>query len=170
MRVVKGILFLGAMCALVLAPTYVLGHGNERGKATANVEGGTVTVEYGRPMLKGRDMMSKIQPGGYWRVGADKATTLTTDVALTMGGDRQISHGEYKLFAKFQGEDKWNLVLAEGSERGKPQGVIAEVPMTVTKLDEPVEMLTIKLTGEGMQGKVTIAWGNTQMAAEFRTS
>jgi hypothetical protein len=121
-------------------------------------------------MLKGRDMMSKIEPGGYWRVGADKATTLSTDVDLLMGGDHSISRGEYKLFAKFHGDDKWTLVLAEGSERGKPQGEIAEVPMMVMKLDSPVEMLTIKLSAQDMQGKLTIEWGTIQMVADFRTS
>ncbi len=170
MGVIKGVLLIGVMSALTLAPTYVLGHGNERGQASANVEGGVVNVEYGRPMLKGRDMMSKVQPGDYWRVGADKATTFNTAVDLTMGGDHSISHGEYKLFAKFAGEDKWSLVLAEGSERGKPEGVIAEIPMTVMKLDAPVEMLTIKLSAEDMQGKITIEWGTMQMVADFRAS
>ena len=170
MGVIKGVIFLGAMSALTLAPTYVLGHGNERGEAHANIEGGVVKVEYGRPMLKGRDLMSQIQPGAYWRVGADKATTFTTEVDLMMGGDHNISHGEYKLFAKFGGDNKWSLVLAEGSAKGKPEGVIAEIPMTVMKLDAPVEMLTIKLSAEDMQGKVTIEWGTTQMVADFRTS
>lgn len=170
MRLLKGVLFLGAISALTLAPTYVLGHGNERGTASANVEGGVVKIDYGRPMLKGRDMLSEIQPGDYWRLGADKATTLTTDVDLMMGGDHSISHGEYKLFAKFLGDDKWSLVLAEGSERGKPEGVVAEIPMTIMKLDAPVEMLTIKLSAEDMQGKITIEWGTMQMVADFRTS
>jgi hypothetical protein len=170
MQVLKGILVLAALIAVAFAPSYVLGHGNERGTATADVEGGVVKVEYGRPMLKGRDMMSKIEPGGYWRVGADKATTLSTDVDLLMGGDHSISRGEYKLFAKFHGDDKWTLVLAEGSERGKPQGEIAEVPMMVMKLDSPVEMLTIKLSAQDMQGKLTIEWGTIQMVADFRTS
>ncbi|MEE9263923.1 MAG: hypothetical protein V3V11_05660, partial [Vicinamibacteria bacterium] len=75
-----------------------------------------------------------------------------------------------KLFAKFLGDDKWSLVLAEGSERGKPEGVVAEIPMTVMKLDAPVEMLTIKLSAEDMQGKITIEWGTIQMVADFRTS
>ena len=170
MGLIRGVLFLSVMGALAFAPTYVLGHGNERGKASANVEGGVVNVEYGRPMLKGRDMMSKIQPGAYWRVGADKATTFNTNVGLTMGADHSVSHGEYKLFAKFAGDNKWSLVLAEGSERGKPEGVIAEIPMTVMKLDAPVEMLTIKLSAENMQGKITIEWGTMQMVADFRSS
>ncbi len=170
MRLLKGVLFLGAISALILAPTYVLGHGNERGTASANVEGGVVKIDYGRPMLKGRDMLSEIQSGDYWRLGADKATTLTTDVDLMMGGDHSISHGEYKLFAKFLGDDKWSLVLAEGSERGKPEGVVAEIPMPVMKLDAPVEMLTIELSAEDMQGKITIEWGTMQMVADFRTS
>ena len=170
MRLLMGVVFLGAISVLILAPTYVLGHGNERGTASANVEGGVVKIDYGRPMLKGRDMLSEIQPGDYWRLGADKATTLTTDVDLMMGGDHSISHGEYKLFAKFLGDDKWSLVLAEGSERGKPEGVVAEISMPVMKLDAPVEMLTIKLSAEDMEGKITIEWGTMQMVADFRMS
>ena len=39
MRLLKGVLFLGAISALILAPTYVLGHGNERGTASAKRRG-----------------------------------------------------------------------------------------------------------------------------------
>src|SRR5215203_7481721 len=49
------------------------------------VDGAKITVEYGRPSLKGRTETELMAPGREWRTGADEATTLTTDKALMIG-------------------------------------------------------------------------------------
>ena len=40
---------------------------NPRGEATVELSGGTVTINYGRPSLKGRDISTMISPGEQWR-------------------------------------------------------------------------------------------------------
>ena len=167
MQAVKKLL-VAALLALALAPGYVLGHGNEKGTATARLEEGVVTIEYMRPTLKGRDVLSLIQPGSYWRLGADMPTTLTTDVALTMGKNK-VPAGEYTLVLRFHGDNKWSVMVAEGAARGtwEPQGLVAEVPMMVSELGSSVEALTIKLESEQSRGKLIIEWGTTQMVADF---
>ena len=173
MQIVKGFLVatapvaIVAIVAMVLSPTYVQGHGNERGTATASFQGGTVAIEYGRPTLKGRDVLSQVTPGSYWRLGADKATTLTTNVGLTIGDGRGVAAGEYALFLKFLGDDKWSLIVADGAVRGEPQGLVAEFPLLTNELDASVEALTIKLSSEGNRGTLIIEWGETQMVADF---
>ena len=49
------------------------------------VDGGKITIEYGRPSLKGRSEAELMPPGKEWRTGADEATTLTTDKTLMIG-------------------------------------------------------------------------------------
>lgn len=172
MQVVKGFLVatavaIGAIVAMILLPTYVQGHGNERGTATASFQGGTVAIEYGRPTLKGRDLLSQVTPGSYWRLGADQATTLTTDVGLTIGDGQSVAAGKYTLFLKFVGDDKWSLIVADGAARGEPRGLVAEVSLVTNKLDASVEALTIKLSSEENRGRLIIEWGETQMVADF---
>lgn len=49
------------------------------------VDGANISVEYGRPFLKGRPESQVMPPGKEWRTGADEATTLTTDKPLKFG-------------------------------------------------------------------------------------
>jgi hypothetical protein len=159
--------FLTGSLALLVVPALVVGHGNERGVITAQLGGGKLTIEHGRPMAKGRDVMSLIKPGSYWRMGADAATTLTTEVDLMVGGQR-VPKGKYTLLAHFLEGGKWSLVVAEGATlpSWQPTKVVGEVGGSVEKID-PVEVLTIKLETQGSKGKVTVEWGASRLSAEF---
>jgi hypothetical protein len=154
--------------AVFSLPSSVLGHGNERGTATTSIRGGTVAIEYGRPTLKGRDLLSQIAPGSYWRLGADTPTVLTTDVGLTLGG-QSIAPGKYTLVLKFLGNDKWSLIVADGvtPRSWEPQKLVAEAALVTAKMDASVEALTIKLSSQENRGSLTIEWGGTRMATEF---
>jgi len=158
---------LTGLFALLIAPGLVVGHGNERGVVTAQMGGGKLTIDHGRPMAKGRDLMSLIKPGGYWRIGADAATTLTTDVDLMFGGQR-VPKGKYTLLAHFLEGGKWSLVVAEGATQPgwEPTKVLAEAPGTISKIG-PVETLTIRLETQGGGGKLIVEWGTSRLAAEF---
>jgi len=54
----------------LLAVSSVSAQTNPRGEAKLELDGKAVTVEYGRPSLKGRDMLARAQPGQSWRLGA----------------------------------------------------------------------------------------------------
>src|SRR3954447_23785495 len=72
---------------------------------TADVDGATVTIVYGRPYSKdpksgaARKIWGDLVPfGKVWRTGADEATLLTTTQALDIG-DTNIPAGTYSLFS-----------------------------------------------------------------------
>jgi len=53
---------------------------------TATVGGKKITISYGRPYKKKRDIWGGLVPWDQvWRTGADEATTLTTDGDITLG-------------------------------------------------------------------------------------
>ena len=58
-----------------------------------------MSIEYGRPSLKGRVPGKDIDPydGREWRTGADEATTLKTDKALKFG-NLAVPAGTYTLY------------------------------------------------------------------------
>src|SRR5512134_441206 len=75
----------------------------ERGKAEMKAGSGAITVDYGRPALKGRDMLAQLNEGAVWRMGRNEATVLTTPVDLAFGTTR-IAKGAYSLWLKKAGE------------------------------------------------------------------
>jgi len=131
---------------------------NPRGKA-ALVESG-ITIDYGRPSAKGRDVMGMIQPGSSWRMGADAATTLATEKDLQVGTTR-VARGSYTLSASFIEKEKWNLVLS------KDGAAVAEVPGRFEKDQPLVEQMTIELRGQGNQVSLVLTWGTYRLTADF---
>jgi hypothetical protein len=132
----------------------------QRGTANAEISGKKIEVEYGRPSLQGRDMISQLPVGGTWRMGMNAATTLKTDGTLSFG-DTQIKPGTYTLTAKKATEDKWHLVF-------KSDDASTEVPLMNGKVDEMVEQFTINLDSVGgNKGVFSMAWGSLSVGAQF---
>lgn len=142
-------------------------HGNDRGEAKATIAKAQVTIDYGRPALKGRDMLKKISPGQLWRIGADAPTTIESSADLDFGGTR-VPKGKHILLARLAEPGKWTLVVSSKSAyEYDPGAKIAEVPMELHEESNPVEEVTIKLSNNGGRGVIEITWGTARLVASF---
>jgi len=137
-------------------------HGADRGEAKAKVAGKAVTIDYGRPSLKGRDMLGQAKVGQPWRMGADSSTTLKTEADLQMGA-LAVPKGDYVLSATKVAEDKWELNLAKSGDNA----VLGSVPLVADKASDSVETFTIELTGKGDAGELVLKWGTTVLKTGF---
>jgi hypothetical protein len=144
--------------AAAFAATVLLAHGNPREELEAAVGAAQVSVEYGRPSLKGRDMLGQATEGVVWRVGADKATSLTTSAGLSFG-ERAVPAGNYTLKARKDAGDAWTLLLESGEKT-------TEVPLEARTLEESVELFTIQLSG-GASGRLEMHWGTRALTTSF---
>lgn len=73
---------------------------------------GTValTVHYGAPSVRGRDIFGELVPFGViWRTGANEATTLSVSDSVLFA-DQPLGPGRYALFT-IPNEGKWQLML-----------------------------------------------------------
>ena len=80
--------FIVSFVLLIGAPLVFGQQMAPRETVTASIGGGEVSVEYGRPSLKGREfteLMSKLPPDRMWRAGSEQVTTFSTSVPLSMG-------------------------------------------------------------------------------------
>ena len=154
----KRFAILAALSALAVP---VLAHGADRGEAKATVAGKTVTIDYGRRSLKGRDMLAQAEVGKPWRMGADAETTLKTDASL-MFGSAAVAKGEYVLTATKVAEGQWQLNVLT-----KEKAKVADVPLELAKAPASVEMLTIDLKGEKEKGTFTLSWGDVSLKTAF---
>ena len=127
------------------------------------VNDANISITYGRPYLKDRVVGDNVEPMSdqWWRLGADEATTLTTDTDIMVGGT-DVPAGEYTLFTQ-QMNNEFHLILS--TETGQwgtaynPEHDFAHIPMEVSELDPPAEQLTLSIEGDNLG----FDWG--QMAA-----
>lgn len=124
---------LMAVAALALAaPGFA--QDNARGEASATFEGKKVTIDYGRPALKGRPMdelLKQLPADRMWRAGAAQVTTLTSETALVIGG-KKVPAGKYSLYLHVP--ESGDYALALNKDRGQPLGEIwAEAPDNLKK-------------------------------------
>jgi hypothetical protein len=160
--------FIGCVLAMGIVAANALGHGNDQGKAEAAIGNAKVTIEYGRPMLKGRDINKLIQPGQMWRIGADVPTTIESDADLDFGGTK-VPKGKHVLLARMVAPGEWSLVVSsQPVNHYEPSAKLAEVPLKLDQGKEPVEELTINLSSEAGKGVLAIAWGTDRLTASFK--
>ena len=151
---------LGALALAAAAPAFA--QMNPRGEAKAVVAGKAVSIEYGRPSLKGRDMLGQAQIGQAWRMGADAATSLKTDADLAFGAVT-VPKGEYILTATKVAADTWHLNVLSKADRSK----VAEIPLSAGTLPQSVEVFTVALKGEKEKGEFEMHWGTIALKAAF---
>jgi hypothetical protein len=141
-----------------------------RADATVTVKGRKITINYGRPTLKGRDLLAQAPVGTVWRVGMNQATELTTEADLMVGG-KELKAGKYSLWVRRTADDAWTLAFhPKTGVWGAPalkEGYVAELPLKLGKASDTAELLDIDLTDENGEGEVKIHWGTTLMSGRF---
>jgi hypothetical protein len=144
-----------------------------RGTTEATIKGKKVSITYGRPSLKGRDMLSKAPVGTVWRLGANQATEIETAADLKIG-NTVLKAGKYSLWAKKTGDTTWVLAFhPKTGVWGQPElkeGYVAELPLTFTTASSSAEEVTITLSENKGNGNVKIQWGTAVLSGDFGVS
>jgi len=170
-RLLMGVLALGLLTITVES---ALAQRNPRATTQISVGGKMVSVEYGRPALKGRkvsELLDQLKPGDFWRLGADKSTTFSTAADLQFG-DATVPSGEYSLWVGKAEGDTWKLVFNKqhgqwGTDHDAAQD-LTSAPLKETKASNSAETVTINLTKSGAGGVITIQWGDMKLSAGFK--
>lgn len=135
------------------------------------IDGANISIEYGRPSIKGRSEAELMPAGKPWRTGADEATVLTTDKALKFGSV-SLEPGTYTINTE-PGDTQWQLIfgkLGKPGQWGVPYNKALELsrtPMTVGKTKAPVEELTISIDDTAKGGVLRVEWGTKSVTAPF---
>lgn len=81
-----------------------------RAGATQQVGLAEVTLRYGRPQVKGREIWGQLVPWNrVWRTGANEATTLTLSRDVLVEGQR-LAAGTYSFFT-IPSESEWTVIF-----------------------------------------------------------
>jgi hypothetical protein len=136
--------------------------------ASVSLNGHHVTVDYGAPSMRGRKIMGGVVPyDKVWRTGANDATSLTTDVALKVGGTT-VPAGSYTLYTG-PSATRWVLIINKqtkqwGTEYHQEQD-LARIPMKSATLSSPQEQMSISFENtHGNSTELHIKWENTDVS------
>lgn len=171
MRVLVGSMGAALVAAAMTLPAAAQPPGSPHETVKKTVAGANISIEYGRPYMRGRKIMGGLVPyGRVWRTGADAATTLTTDKPLVIGG-AEVPAGKVTLYT-LPGEQQWKLIINKqtgqwGTEYDEKQD-LARVDMTKTTLDKPVDQFTIDIVPGGSSGgTIEMSWETTKVSVPF---
>jgi hypothetical protein len=140
-----------------------------RDTARAQIGNSIFTVDYGRPLLRGRTLLGEVIPyDRVWRTGANEATQFTTSTPIRLAG-MPVPAGKYTLFTaphtngvdlivnKQTGE--WGTAYNRSFNLGMA-GIVSEVAAA------PVEEFTISVIPvDNRHGTLVFEWGSFRWIA-----
>ena len=108
-----------------------------------------ITLDYGRPGVKGRKIFGELVPyGKVWRAGANSSTKITFEQSINFGG-KVVPAGTYGLFIQ-PSEKEWKVILNKDSKQWGAYEYdeklnVAEVIIPLQNLSEKQECFEITL-------------------------
>jgi hypothetical protein len=130
-----------------------------------------VTIAYGRPAVRGREVWGSLVPlGQVWRTGANEATTITFSTEVTVAGT-VLPAGTYGLFT-IPGKNEWTVILNKGATQwGAYQYTSGDdvVRFSVKPQSaEFAEMMTFSIADVSNDGAVVhLHWERVQVSFPF---
>ena len=188
MRSVNFVVFLVVL--LAVADVAQAQPASPRGDAATQIGETWITVNYSRPILRGRtnifgagDSYGQTVNAGapVWRAGANKSTRFKTDADLQFG-DHTLLAGEYSVFVDLK-ENDWTLIFSNHAAKDNFQDSgdglwgaynytddkdVFRIPMTVSQIPPSYDQFTIafiNVTDSG--GTLAMTWENTQATCPF---
>jgi len=167
-----------------------------RDTASTTIDGKKISIEYGRPDLKGRSfdaLMKQLPPDRMWRAGSGMVTLLKTETPLSIGG-KKIPAGKYSLYVHCPENGSFALVI--NKDLGQPLGKIwseapadqkddpypsfayqkeisskevARIPMKKAKL-AATDVFTIEFKTGRNEAVMLMSWGERSWSLDIATA
>jgi hypothetical protein len=140
-----------------------------RDTARATIGNATFTVDYGRPLARGRVLLGDIIPyDDVWRTGANAATQFSTSAPITLGGVR-LPAGTYTLWTVPHTTGTDLIVNKQTGQWGTGYNAkfdIGKAPMVTSTAASPVEKFTISISStDAHHGILVMEWGSFRWTA-----
>ncbi len=161
-----------AVVSTLAVPTPAHGQiqASERAVVSQSVDGTTLTLEYSRPVARGRELFGALVPWGVvWTPGANWATTLEVDKDIRLNGV-EVSAGKYSVWA-IPNRDHFTISLNPNPRIFhfvKPDSTSGQIHISAEPTQAShVEMLTWSFPVVRGDGAVlNMQWGTTAVALQ----
>ena len=141
-----------------------------RDTAVASIGRTKFTIDYGRPLARGRVLLGDILPyDRVWRTGANAATQFTTSTPISLAGIAMPA-GKYTLWTVPRRSGAADLIVNKQSGQWGTEYDdkfdLAMAPMKPDTLAAPVEEFTISIVPNGASGgALVMEWGTFRWTA-----
>ena len=139
-----------------------------------------IAISYGQPHARGRKVEGGLIPlDTVWRFGANMATTLHSDVDISLG-DMKLPRGDYSLFVLYS-RSGYSLIVNRGTgqwgtdhDATKDVGRIALTSRTMAEAEPSLSIYLVPdspdpTTGyANLSGTLRIKWGTTELTTPWR--
>jgi hypothetical protein len=135
---------------------------SQRGGVTQRIGDTAITIDYSRPVARGRELFGKLVPWGkVWCPGADDATTIEVTTDVTMNG-QALPKGRYSVWAE-PNPDKWALMFNRQAavwHTRYPAGQDALRLEITPRTGEHMETMAFYFpVVDGKKGELVLHWG-----------
>lgn len=141
---------------------------SQRGSVSQTITGTTITVDYSRPMARGRDLFGGIVYWGeFWTPGANWATTIEADGDFRINGN-DVPAGKYSLWFIVQ-ENEWTVLMNGDdrvfhTQRPDPGQEVARFTVQPQPADHYLDGLSFYFPSVGPNyTTLSFHWGNTMV-------
>jgi hypothetical protein len=129
----------------------------------ATIGNASFTVDYGRPLVRGRTLLGDVVPYDYvWRTGANAATQFSTSAAITLGGIA-LPPGTYTLWTLPRRDGVSLIVNRQTGQWGTGYGPghdIGRTSLATGATAQSVEKFTISIESvNARSGTLVLEWG-----------
>ena len=127
---------------------------------TWKINGATITINYGSPSVKGREIWGKLVPfNQVWRAGANDATTFETDKEVTIEGSK-LPAGKYSFFVIPNEKECVIIFNKEAKQWGAYKYKEKEDQLRVTVKQKVAKTKAEKLVYVIEKNTVSLNWDN----------
>ena len=140
-----------------------------RDTTRAHIGSASFTVDYGRPLARGRVLLGNVIPyDQVWRTGANAATQFTTSAPITLAG-LTLPAGKYTLWTIPRTRGPELIVNRQTGQWGTGYDAAQDLgrgAMAADTLASPVDEFTISIDSTGAKrGTLVMSWGTFRWTA-----
>lgn len=143
---------------------------SQRGTVSQRINDTTVTLDYSRPVARGRDLFGSLVPyGRIWCPGADDATTIEVTTAVRLNG-QELAKGRYSVWAE-PNADKWLLIFNRSANvwhtrypAGQDALRIDVAPRTASHMETLAFYFPVV---DGRKAELVLHWGTVAVPVEI---
>jgi hypothetical protein len=141
-----------------------------RKELKGTIDGVNITINYGSPYAKGRQILNNLIPyGRVWRTGANEATTFEVNKAIMVEG-KKLPAGKYGLFT-LNNEGSTSIIFNSvhdqwGAYEYDESKDVLRVNVTPSVTENPVESMDFKIVGDN----VILVWEKVAIPFEVEAA